>query len=126
LELPRAAVLQADPEAVESLTSLVQRLFDRGPEVRCERQSKPAALRPEQVVVGVSHNEQKDFLRAALDRHGLGGVVVETANKLQVAREVPLEPGGGRGDAGARGPPTSLPPAGKGWPTSRPGDATHA
>jgi hypothetical protein len=33
--------------------------------------------------VGVSHNDQKDLLRAALDAEGLGEVVVETANKLQ-------------------------------------------
>jgi hypothetical protein len=35
------------------------------------------------VAVGVSHNDQKDHLRAALDARGLRGVVVETANKLQ-------------------------------------------
>ncbi len=36
-------------------------------------------LRPEQIAGGVSHNDQKDFLRVALD---LTSVVVETANKL--------------------------------------------
>jgi hypothetical protein len=83
VELPPAAVLQADPEAVDVLTALVRRLFDRGPQVRCERQPRLADLRFEQVAVGVSHNDQKDFLRVALDACGLGGVVVETANKLQ-------------------------------------------
>jgi AAA domain len=83
VELPRAAVLQADPEAVWLLGALVRRLLDRGPQVRCERQPRSASLRPEQVAVGVSHNDQKDFLRMALDGAGLSGVVVETANKLQ-------------------------------------------
>jgi hypothetical protein len=83
VELPRAPVLQADPETVDLLAALVRRLFDRRPEVRCERQRNLGALRPEQVAIGVSHNDQKDFLRVALDARGLGGVVVETANKLQ-------------------------------------------
>ncbi len=83
IELPRAAVLPADPETVKLLASLVLRLFDRGPEVRCERQPNRVRLRPEQVAVGVSHNDQKDFLRVALDALGLSEVVVETANKLQ-------------------------------------------
>lgn len=83
VELPREAVLQADPEAVDLIAGLVHRLFQRTPQARCERQPRLAALRPDQVAVGVSHNDQKDFLRIALDARGLGGVVVETANKLQ-------------------------------------------
>ncbi len=83
VELPREAVLQADPKAVDLLARLVRRLFDRGPEVRCEREPRLGRLRPEQVAVGVSHNDQKDFVRVALDALGLEGVVVETANKLQ-------------------------------------------
>jgi AAA domain len=83
VELPRAPVLQADPKTVEVLATLVRRLFDRCPEVRCERQPHPGALRPEQVAVGVAHNDQKDFVRLALGARGLGGVMVETANKLQ-------------------------------------------
>jgi hypothetical protein len=83
LELPRAAVLQADPEAVSTLADLVERLLELGPQVRCERQPRPAELRPRQVAVGVSHNDQKDFLRVELEGRGLGGVLVETANKLQ-------------------------------------------
>jgi hypothetical protein len=83
VELPRAPVLQADPEAVAVLASLVGRLFARGPLTRCERQPGPAPLRLGQVAVGVAHNDQKDFLRVALAGRGLGDVVVETANKLQ-------------------------------------------
>jgi hypothetical protein len=83
VELPRAAVLQADPEAVALIADLAARLFHRNPRVRCERVPALAALTPERVAVGVSHNDQKDQLRAALDDRGLCGVVVETANKLQ-------------------------------------------
>jgi hypothetical protein len=83
VELPHAAVLQVDPEAIDLLASLVRRLLERGPRVRCERSPRPVSLRPEQIAVGVSHNDQKAFVRAALDSRGLGGVVVETANKLQ-------------------------------------------
>jgi hypothetical protein len=83
VELPHAPVLPADPETVNLIASLVQQLFERQPRVRCERQPRLAALKPSQVAVGVSHNDQKDFLRVALAARGLGGVVVETANKLQ-------------------------------------------
>src|SRR5262249_55445731 len=83
VELPRPAILQVDPETIDLLTALASRLFVRGPEVCCERQLLPTGLRPEKVAVGVSHNDQKDFLRVALDARRLGGVVVETANKLQ-------------------------------------------
>jgi hypothetical protein len=83
VELPRAAVLQADPESVELLVALVTRLFARGPEARCERRPRLQPVEPGQVAVGVSHNDQKDLLRVALDARGLEDVVVETANKLQ-------------------------------------------
>ena len=63
VELPRAAVLQADPEAVELIAGLVERLFERDPKARCERRPAPAAPAPAQVAVGVSHNDQKDHLR---------------------------------------------------------------
>jgi hypothetical protein len=83
VDLPHAAALQSDPELVTVLTALVRRLFDRSPHVSCERQTPLVQLRQEQVAVGVSHNDQKEFLRVALDAAGLSSVVVETANKLQ-------------------------------------------
>jgi hypothetical protein len=73
----------ADDRAGGDGRGRVARLFERGAAVRCERQRRPAALRPGQVAVGVSHNDQKDLLRAALQGRGLVGVAVETANKLQ-------------------------------------------
>jgi hypothetical protein len=83
LQLPRGAVLRADPRTVEVIAALAARLFDRSPRVRCERSLRRQPLRPEQVAVGVAHNDQKDFVRAALADRNLGGVIVETANKLQ-------------------------------------------
>ncbi len=83
LEQPCAPVLQADPETVERVAAVVERLFERGPRVRCERAPALAELQPQRVAVGVAHNDQKDLVRVALDARGLGGVVVETANKLQ-------------------------------------------
>jgi hypothetical protein len=83
VRLPRAPVLPADPEAIERIVEIVARLFSRDARVRCERQTGLAPLRPAQVAVGVSHNDQKDLLRSALAGRGLAGVVVETANRLQ-------------------------------------------
>ena len=76
-------VLQADPEAVELIAQLVERLFERDPAARCERRPTPATLVPAQVAVGVSHNDQKDNVRAALDTSRLCDLIAEIANKLQ-------------------------------------------
>src|SRR5205807_5402659 len=83
LELPAAPVLNADPETIDVLVALVHRLFSREPRVRCERITESVALLASRVAVGVSHNDQKDLLRATLEQEGLGDVVVDTANKLQ-------------------------------------------
>ena len=83
LELSNAAVLSADPETVETIVSLVRRLLERAPTTRAEDHIEFRPLRPADIAVGVSHNDQKDFLRAALDASGLRDVVVDTANKLQ-------------------------------------------
>ncbi len=83
LELPEAAVLTADPETLELIVDLVRRLRDRAPEVRCELRPEFDSLLPHRIAIGVSHNDQKDLLRIALDGAGLPDVVVNTANKLQ-------------------------------------------
>jgi hypothetical protein len=83
LVLPHAPVLPADPEAIDLIVAVLARLFARGPRVTCESVATPTNLAPGRVAVGVSHNDQKDLLRAALNARGLSGVVVETANKLQ-------------------------------------------
>jgi len=83
IELPDAPVLTADPEIVELIAHLFQRLAQRTPQVRCELSTSWQDLRSQRVAVGVSHNDQKDVLRARLDALGYGDVVVDTANKLQ-------------------------------------------
>lgn len=83
IEMPTSAVLTADPETAELIRRLTVRLFEREPTVACEDRSRPAALRPENVAVAVSHNDQKDLLRSILEDAGLGEVHVDTANKLQ-------------------------------------------
>lgn len=83
LELPEAPVLSVDPGIVEAILGLVDRLFARSPQVRCERERRWAGLAPRRVAIGVSHNDQKDVLRARLDAAGFPEVVVNTANKVQ-------------------------------------------
>jgi hypothetical protein len=83
VELPDTPVLTADPQTVELLVALAARLLARGPQVRCEQHPAWRPLQPRRIAVGVSHNDQKDLLRVALDAAGLDEVVVNTANKLQ-------------------------------------------
>jgi hypothetical protein len=83
LELPPASVLTADAEAIDLIASLVERLMQRDPRVRCERDATVRSLGAARIAVGVSHNDQKDLLRSELARRKLDSVVVDTANKLQ-------------------------------------------
>lgn len=82
LELPGAPVLTADDETIELVAGMVERLLAGRPRVRCERDSRPVPLAAERVAIAVSHREQRDFLRMAIDDRGLD-VVVDTANRLQ-------------------------------------------
>lgn len=79
-ELPEGMTVSADPEVIQAIVGLVKRLQTREAKVRCEWKPR---WTPPRIAVGVSHNEQKDQLRAALARAGHGRVVVDTANKLQ-------------------------------------------
>jgi hypothetical protein len=83
LELPQAPVLTADPETISAIVALVRRLSQRGPEIAGEYTRGFTPLQPNQIACGVSHNDQKDYLRAELDGAGFSQVVVDTANKLQ-------------------------------------------
>jgi hypothetical protein len=83
IELPDAAVLSADPQTIETIVRLTQRLLERAPKTRAEDHVEFRPLRAGEIAVGVSHNDQKDFLRSALDAAGLQDVVVDTANRLQ-------------------------------------------
>lgn len=83
IELPTTPALTADPEIIDLITGLVDRLAERGPRIRCEMQTAWRDLPARRVAIGVSHNEQKDILRSRLGALGHSDVVVETANKLQ-------------------------------------------
>lgn len=83
VELPDAAVLTTDPKAIWFIVSTVQRLFQRKPRVHCENHPKGRPLAQADVAVAVSHNDQKDLLRAELSDAGFPDVRVNTANKLQ-------------------------------------------
>jgi hypothetical protein len=82
--LPGAPVLTADPTTAVYIRELVHRLLARSAQVRCENRGPGfTSLRPADIAVGVSHNDQKDLVRALLDSYGLPGVRVDTANRLQ-------------------------------------------
>jgi hypothetical protein len=81
--LPGTPVVTADPTTAAMIRDLVVRLFARQARSRCEDRPEFADLRPRDVAVGVSHNDQKDLLRVLLDEVGLDTVPVETANRLQ-------------------------------------------
>ncbi len=76
-------MLTADPATAGVIVDLVTRLLARGARATCENRTGFEALRPTDVAVGVSHNDQKDLLRALLDHAGLQSIVVDTANRLQ-------------------------------------------
>ena len=81
--LPGAPVVVADPATAQVIVNLVTRLLSRNARATCENRPGLEALRPADLAVGVSHNDQKDLVRALLDDAGHGGVVVDTANRLQ-------------------------------------------
>jgi hypothetical protein len=84
VRLPDTPVLTADPLTVETVVRLVRRLLERGPEIANERtDGRWVPLPAPRIAIAVSHNNQKDFVRAALDTAGLTDVRVDTANKLQ-------------------------------------------
>jgi hypothetical protein len=81
--LPGAPVLTADSATAELIRDLVIRLFARNTRTISENHESAAHLQPRHVAVGVSHNDQKDLMRAVLDAAGLTAVTVDTANRLQ-------------------------------------------
>jgi hypothetical protein len=81
--LPGAPVLTADPATAVIIRELVHRLLARSAQVTCENRDRLTDLRPSEIAVGVSHNDQKDLMRALLDSYGLSAVRADTANRLQ-------------------------------------------
>jgi hypothetical protein len=101
LELPAAHRPRTDPEVVAHLVSLARSLSS---DVRTSDESGTRPLLPADVAIGVAHTDQRDHVRAALDRAGLPAVTVDTANRLQGRQfEVTLvwHPLSGRRDASA-------------------------
>jgi hypothetical protein len=81
--LPGAPVLVADPATARLILDLVTRLLARAAGAMCENRDGFEPLLAADIAIGVSHNDQKDLLRALLDDAGLGGITVDTANRLQ-------------------------------------------
>lgn len=104
LELPPARTPRTDPEAVEAVAEVVRRLLAREGGAVSERSEEAAPLTAARVAVGTAHRDQAAAVRAALERHGVEDVTVDTANRLQ-GREfdvtVVLHPLSGRPDATA-------------------------
>ncbi|MFD4833459.1 AAA family ATPase [Streptomyces uncialis] len=104
LELPPRHTPRTDPEAVRAVALVVRRLLDRGGSTVSERGPDPAPLTAGRIAVGTAHRDQAAAVRAALTELGVGGVTVDTANRLQ-GREydvtVVLHPLSGRPDATA-------------------------
>jgi hypothetical protein len=102
LELPAAQVPRTDPEVVETLASLAHELVLADATTVDDQGSRP--LSREDIAIGVTHRDQKAQVEAALQRRGLAGVTVDTANRLQGRQyEVVLawHPLSGRRDATA-------------------------
>jgi len=78
-----APLLAADPTTVDRIVRLVRRMASLGVQLSCEQNSEPRPLTMEDIAVVVSHNDQKDALRAAFEQHGITSVTIETANKVQ-------------------------------------------
>jgi hypothetical protein len=81
LELPAAYRPRTDPEVVAQLVNLARDLCGGTATTTDERRTRP--LRARDVAVGVAHTDQRDHVRAALDRAGLPDVAADTANRLQ-------------------------------------------
>ena len=83
-ELDDFVMPPTDPEAVAALTEIVRELITTEITIRDEHGTRP--LQPNKVAVGVTHREQRDHVRHALNAAcGPAGreVIVETANVLQ-------------------------------------------
>ncbi len=103
-ELPARQTIRTDGEAVEACASIAERALQRGMECYSERAPGGERLAPGRIAIGVAHRDQAQAVRSRLGPLASGGVVVDTANRLQ-GREfdlvVVLHPLSGRRDATA-------------------------
>lgn len=106
IELDDLLMPQTDPDAVEAIVEVVTELLEANITIEDEHGSR--GLRPSDVAVGVTHRDQRDHLRRALQNAGIQtglphGVIVDTANVLQ-GREFEIvvvwHPLSGRRDVG--------------------------
>lgn len=81
--LPGAPVVVADPATAEVILNLIARLIARNARATCENRTGIESLRASDIAVAVSHNDQKDLLRAVFDDAGFGSITIDTANRLQ-------------------------------------------
>ena len=110
LELPARSTVRTDADAIQAVAGLARRLLARGP-VAVSRDSPDRSGAAQEhpvtagrIAIGTAHRDQAAAIRAALGTELAGGVVVDTANRLQ-GREydvtVVLHPLSGRRDATA-------------------------
>ncbi|MGN6814972.1 MAG: AAA domain-containing protein [Solirubrobacterales bacterium] len=107
IELDDLLMPQTDPDAIEAIVEVVEETLEADITIEDEHGSR--GLRPSDVAVGVTHRDQREQLRTALQNSGMqtglpvDGVVVDTANVLQ-GREFEVvivwHPLSGRRDAG--------------------------
>ncbi len=87
LELDDLPMPQTDPEAVETIVDIIRALLESDIVVADENGTRH--LRARDIAVGVTHRDQRDHVRTAIEQaHARGtlgsiGVVVDTANVLQ-------------------------------------------
>ncbi|MFJ8661864.1 AAA family ATPase [Streptomyces sp. NPDC093795] len=98
LELPARHTLDDDPEVAEALAETAARLLERGALVNGE------PLIQSRIAIGAARTIQADSVRSRLEKRGLTGITVDTANRLQ-GREFDVtlvwHPLSGRQDASA-------------------------
>lgn len=81
--LPGAPVVRADETTASMIVDLTFRMLARNASAMCENRTARAVVQPSEVAIAVAHNDQKDIVRVLLDRAGLSGITVDTANRLQ-------------------------------------------
>ena len=103
-ELPARHTVRTDAEAVTACAALAARLLQRGAVSYSGRGAAGTPVTASRVAVGTAHRDQAQAIRAVLRGNGIGGITVDTANRLQ-GREfdvvIVLHPLSGRRDATA-------------------------
>jgi hypothetical protein len=103
-ELPARHTMRTDADAIAACASVAERALQRGMVCYSERAPGGEVLTPGRIAIGVVYRDQAQAVRRRLGPLASGGVVVDTANRIQ-GREfdlvVVLHPLSGRRDATA-------------------------